>query len=62
MGTVMRQMGLMPPLSVTRTAPGRAMLWAAVNRSQVAGAVSGMVGGFLAWRWLRGRGRRRANG
>jgi steroid delta-isomerase-like uncharacterized protein len=56
MGVVLRQMGLMPPLTVTSTAPGRVLLWAAVNRSQVAGVVSGLVGGFLAWRWLRRRG------
>jgi steroid delta-isomerase-like uncharacterized protein len=56
MGVVLRQMGLMPPLTVTNTAPGRALLWAAVNRSQVAGVMSGLVGGFLAWRWLRRRG------
>jgi steroid delta-isomerase-like uncharacterized protein len=33
---VLRQMGLMPPLSVTQTLPGRALLWAAVNRLPVA--------------------------
>lgn len=59
MGTVMRQMGLMPPLTVTKTPPGRALMWAAVNRGQVARAAGGVLATWLAWRWVRGRGRRR---
>jgi hypothetical protein len=33
---VLRQMGLMPSLTATQTLPGRALLWAAVNRLPVA--------------------------
>jgi len=45
---ILRQMGLMPPLDVTLSAPGRAFLWAAVKGKQAApllGAVA--VGGFV---------------
>jgi len=33
---VLRQMGLMPSIAATQTLPGRAILWAAVNRVPVA--------------------------
>lgn len=43
-GQCLRQMGLMPPLSVTETAIGRATFWVMVERAKVAR----MVGGALA--------------
>ena len=52
---ILRQMGLMPPLAATLSAPGRAFLWAAVKCKQAApllGAV--VVGGFVLSR-LAGR-------
>lgn len=58
MGTVMRQMRLMPPLTMTRTPVGRALMWAAVKPARLAGATAGVIGGLLAFRWLRGRGRK----
>jgi steroid delta-isomerase-like uncharacterized protein len=38
---VLRQMGLMPSIQATQTLPGRALLWAAVNRAPVA-AMAGL--------------------
>ncbi|HUG14316.1 MAG TPA: nuclear transport factor 2 family protein [Thermomicrobiales bacterium] len=43
-GMCLRQMGLMPPLSVTDTAMGRATFWLMVERAKVAR----MLGGALA--------------
>jgi hypothetical protein len=42
----MRQLGIMPPLSVTESPVGRAALWAVVNRRIVGlglGAVAGLA-------------------
>lgn len=58
MGTVMRQMGLMPPLTVAQTRAGRAALWAAVNRTRVAAILAGVAAGLLLWRWASGVGSR----
>jgi len=44
---ILRQMGLMPPLDVTLSAPGRAFLWAAVKGKQAAPLLgAALVGGF----------------
>lgn len=40
---IMRQIGLMPPLSATRNPAVRAVLWAAVNRGKVGRAVGGVA-------------------
>jgi len=42
-GIVLRQMGLMPPLAAIRTAPGRALLWVAVNRLPALAAATGLA-------------------
>jgi len=42
-GIVLRQMGLMPPLAAIRTAPGRAVLWVAVNRVPALAAAAGLA-------------------
>jgi len=42
-GIVLRQMGLMPPLAAIRTAPGRALLWVAVNRVPALAAAAGLA-------------------
>jgi steroid delta-isomerase-like uncharacterized protein len=39
----MRQIGIMPPLSVGETLVGKAVLWAAVNRKIVGAAAAGMA-------------------
>jgi len=52
-GIVLRQVGLLPPLSVTSTGAGKAALWLAVRRGQVAraAAVAAIAGLALAgWR------------
>ena len=46
---ILRQMGLMPPLSVTLSPPGRAFLWAAVKGKQAAPLLG-------AGRWSAGSG------
>jgi len=54
---ILRRMGLMPPLDVTLSAPGRAFLWAAVKGKQAApllGAVT--VGAFVLSRLVGRRG------
>jgi hypothetical protein len=51
---ILRQWGLMPPLSVTLSPAGKAFLWAAVKRKQVAGiAVGAVVAGLLLNTLLR---------
>jgi steroid delta-isomerase-like uncharacterized protein len=54
-GGVMRQLGLLPPLSVSQTALGRGALWLVVHRRRVAPSLAGagLVG--LALRLLRRR-------
>ena len=54
-GSIMRQMGLLPPLSVGKTRLGRGMLWLLVHRRPVAPglAIAGLAG--LAVRLLRRR-------
>ena len=46
-GIVLRQLGLMPPLTVTRTPAGRASLWLLVNGSRAARGGVRMLGGAL---------------
>jgi steroid delta-isomerase-like uncharacterized protein len=50
---VMRQMQLLPPLSVAETLPGRAGLWLIVNRSLVLQALVAIVGARLLFGLLR---------
>ncbi|HLZ31414.1 MAG TPA: nuclear transport factor 2 family protein [Chloroflexota bacterium] len=45
---ILRQMGLMPPLSVTLSPPGRAFLWAAVKGKQTAPLLGVAVVGWFA--------------
>ncbi len=55
-GSVLRQMGLMPPLSVGERPWGKAVLWAAVHGRPVGGALGGLTGVWLvrkAWRAVR---------
>ncbi|HVX28853.1 MAG TPA: ester cyclase [Nitrolancea sp.] len=56
--STMRQIGLMPPLTVGETPIGRAVLWAAVNR-KIVGAVAGSL---AALTMLRRFGRRKERG
>lgn len=60
-GIVLRQMGLMPPLSVTASAAGRIGLWLAVKRALVLRAALGIAGGGVIFSGLR-RMRQRAKG
>jgi steroid delta-isomerase-like uncharacterized protein len=51
---ILRQMGLMPPLDVTLSPPGRAVLWAAVKGKAMAPLIGvGVVGWFVLSRLLR---------
>lgn len=51
---ILRQMGLMPPLDVTLSGPGRAVLWATVKGKQAAPLIGAAVVGWLALRrWRR---------
>jgi steroid delta-isomerase-like uncharacterized protein len=52
---ILRQMGLMPPLDVTLSPPGRAFLWAAVKGKQAAPLLGAAVVGWFALRRLRRR-------
>ncbi|HET9017567.1 MAG TPA: ester cyclase [Thermomicrobiaceae bacterium] len=53
--TILRQVGLMPSLQATFSPPGRAVLWLAVKRRQVAAtAAVALLSGLLA-RAIRGR-------
>jgi hypothetical protein len=45
---ILRQMGLMPPLSVTLSPPGRAFLWAAVKSKQFAPVLGAAAVGWFA--------------
>jgi steroid delta-isomerase-like uncharacterized protein len=44
---ILRQMGLMPPLEVTLSPPGRAVLWAAVKGKQAAPLLGALLAGWL---------------
>ena len=50
---ILRQMGLMPPLDVTLSAPGRAFLWAAVKGKRLAPLFGAAAIGWLALSRLR---------
>ena len=50
---ILRQMGLMPPLDVTLSAPGRAVLWAAVKSKQMAPLFGALAVGWFALSRLR---------
>jgi steroid delta-isomerase-like uncharacterized protein len=52
---ILRQMGIMPPLGVTLSAPGRAVLWAAVKGRQAAPVVGAVAAGLFLLRRLRRR-------
>jgi steroid delta-isomerase-like uncharacterized protein len=54
-GSLLRQLGLLPPLSLSETPVGRGALWLAVNGGRVAGALAGvaLAGGVLAVRRRR---------
>src|SRR6266705_3006918 len=53
---ILRQMGLMPPLDVTLSPPGRAFLWAAVKGKQLAPVLGvAAVGVFALKRLLKRR-------
>jgi steroid delta-isomerase-like uncharacterized protein len=45
---ILRQMGLMPPLGITLSPPGRAVLWAAVKSKQMAPLLGLAAVGWLA--------------
>jgi steroid delta-isomerase-like uncharacterized protein len=44
---ILRQMGLMPPLDITLSAPGRAVLWAAVKGKAAAPLIGAVAVGWL---------------
>ena len=50
---ILRQMGLMPPLDVTLSPPGRAFLWAAVKGKAMAPFIGLAAVGWFALSWLR---------
>jgi steroid delta-isomerase-like uncharacterized protein len=50
---ILRQMGLMPPLDVTLSPPGRAFLWAAVKGKAMAPLLALAAVGWFALSWLR---------
>src|SRR6266568_6715280 len=50
---ILRQMGLMPPLDVTLSAPGRALLWAAVKGKRLAPLFGAAAIGWFALSRLR---------
>jgi len=50
---ILRQMGLMPPLDVTLSPPGRAVLWAAVKGKQMAPLFGALAVGWFALSRLR---------
>ncbi len=50
---ILRQMGLMPPLDVTLSPPGRAFLWAAVKGKQLAPLFGAIAVGWFALSRLR---------
>ncbi len=50
---ILRQMGLMPPLEVTLSGPGRAVLWAAVKGKQMAPLLGAAAVGWFALSRLR---------
>jgi hypothetical protein len=52
---ILRQMGLMPPLTVTLSPPGRAVLWAAVKGKQLAPLFGALAVGWIALSRLRKR-------
>ncbi len=52
---ILRQMGLMPPLDVTLSPPGRAVLWAAVKGKQLAPVLGAAAIGWFALTRLRRR-------
>jgi steroid delta-isomerase-like uncharacterized protein len=52
-GMCLRQMGLMPPLSVTETAAGQAVFWMMVKRRQVSMVVGGMLAGLAVFFGLK---------
>src|SRR5439155_17577862 len=45
---ILRQMGLMPPLDVTLSPPGRAVLWAAVKGKRLAPLIAAAAMAWLA--------------
>ena len=47
---ILRQMGIMPPLQLTLSAPGRAVLWAAVKGKQSAPLLAGAAALFFLLR------------
>ena len=54
---ILRQMGLLPPLDVTLSPPGRAFLWAAVKGKKLAPLLGVAFVGWLALSRLRRRSR-----
>jgi len=50
---ILRQMGLMPPLDVTLSPPGRAFLWAAVKGKAMAPFIGLAAVGWFVLSWLR---------
>lgn len=50
---ILRQMGLMPPLDITLSPPGRAVLWAAVKGKQMAPLLGAIGAGWFALSRLR---------
>ena len=50
---ILRQMGLMPPLDVTLSPPGRAFLWAAVKGKQMVPLFGALAVGWFALSRLR---------
>jgi steroid delta-isomerase-like uncharacterized protein len=50
---ILRQMGLMPPLDITLSPPGRAVLWAAVKAKQMAPLMAALAVGWFALARLR---------
>jgi steroid delta-isomerase-like uncharacterized protein len=50
---ILRQMGIMPPLAVTLSAPGRAALWAAVKGRRVAPVIGAVAAGLFLLKRLR---------
>jgi steroid delta-isomerase-like uncharacterized protein len=54
-GSFLRQVKLLPPLAAVRSAPGRAVLWAAVHRASLGGAtLAAAAAAVAARRSLRG--------
>jgi hypothetical protein len=52
-GMLLRQLGVMPPVTLGKSPAGAAMLWMLVRRQRVGAGIAGLIGAIAAFRLLR---------